>query len=441
MSDPTRGIFSRSVWLDRGGTWIAGAAVAVAAVGYAWLVDQATRIMHAGLVLSPWLPLAATPVAFTILAAVTRRYFPAAAGSGIPNTMAALQTNSVATLERLFNLKMILARIVLSATAILFGASVGREGPTVHVGAAIAYRFGRLIPHRAGRMHRRALILAGGAAGIAAAFNTPLAGIVFAIEELARSYETRASGTTLVAVLIAGIVSLAMVGDYTYFGHPQLTVTARELLLPAAAVGLAGGLLGGAFARALLSLSVDDGSVGRWRRARPLLFAFSCGLAVAIAGVLSGGSAFGTGYEPARAILEGGTTSLGFVPAKFIASLASMLAGIPGGLFAPSLAIGAGLGQLAGSVHGLADVPGLAVIGTCAYLTGATQAPMTAFIIVIEMTDLHDLVLPLMVAALISTGVSRLISGSLYHELAGRLLEGEKPTLPGPARQRAASAG
>jgi len=435
MRDTARQIFSRNTWLDRGGTWVAGGAVAMAAVGFAWLVDQATRFMHAGLAFSPWLPLVATPVAFTILAAVTQRYFPAAAGSGIPNAMAALQTNSLATLERLFNLKMILARILLSATAILFGASVGREGPTVHVGAAIAYKFGRLIPHRAGRMHRRALILAGGAAGIAAAFNTPLAGIVFAIEELARSYEARASGTTLVAVLIAGIVSLAMVGDYTYFGHPELSVLPRQLLLPAVAVGLAGGLLGGLFARLLLSLSGDGGSIDRWRRARPLVFAFTCGLIVAVAGVLSGGSAFGTGYEPARAILEGGTTSLGFVPAKFVATLTSMLAGIPGGLFAPSLAIGAGLGQLAGGIPGLGDVPGLAVIGTCAYLTGATQAPMTAFIIVMEMTGLHELVLPLMVAALVSAGASRLLSKSLYHELAEGLLEDEetaRPRLPRP---------
>jgi H+/Cl- antiporter ClcA len=432
VKDGTGELFSRDLWLERGGTWIAGAAVATAAVGYAWLVDAATHFMRAGLAVSPWLPLAATPIAFTVLAAVTHRYFPAAAGSGIPNAMAALQTNSVATLERLFNLKMIAARILLSATAILFGASVGREGPTVHVGAAIAYRFGRLIPHHAEQSRRRALILAGGAAGIAAAFNTPLAGIVFAIEELARSYEARASGTTLVAVLIAGIVSLAMVGNYTYFGHPELTAAPRDLLLPAAAVGLAGGLLGGTFARALLSFSADTGIVGGWRRGRPLVFAFTCGLVVAVAGVLSGGSAFGTGYEPARAILEGGTTSMAFVPAKFVATLTSMLAGIPGGLFAPSLAIGAGLGQLAGSLPGLTDVPGLAVIGTCAYLTGATQAPMTAFVIVMEMTGLHDLVLPLMVAALVSAGTSRLISGSLYRGLAERLVEGDETVRTGP---------
>lgn len=424
-------LFSRDSWRERAGTWLAGAAVAVAAVGFAKLVDLATALMHAGLARAFWLPLAVTPLAFAALATITARYFPAAAGSGIPNAMAALRSTSVAAVERVLDLRMIAARIVMSAIAILCGASVGREGPTVHVGAAIAYRFRRFMPHHTQLASRRALILAGGAAGIAAAFNTPLAGIVFAIEELARSYEARASGTTLVAVLIAGIVSLALVGDYTYFGHPQLTAGPAELLLQAAGIGVAGGLLGGTFSRAVLTLSADESTLSRWRRAKPVVFAFGCGLAVAVCGVLSGGSALGTGYEPARAILEGGSTSPGFVPAKFLATLASLLAGIPGGLFAPSLAIGAGFGQAAGAIPGLTDVPGLAVLGTCAYLTGVTQAPMTAFIIVMEMTGLHEAILPLMVAALLSAGTSRLVSGSLYHTLADRLLANEADSEPG----------
>lgn len=416
-------LFSGDVWRERAGSWVAGGAVAAVSVGFAKLVDAATVVLHMALAKAFWLPLVATPVAFTVLAAVTMRYFPAAAGSGIPNAMAALKAQSATTLERLFDLKMIVARIALSATAILFGASVGREGPTVHVGAAVAYRFGRWIPRYAAPLQRRTLVLAGGAAGIAAAFNTPLAGIVFAIEELARSYETRASGTTLVAVLIAGVVSLALVGDYTYFGHPVLPAAAGELFLPAAGIGIVGGLLGGLFSMLLLRFSSDTGPMAAFRRNRPMTFAFSCGMAVAVAGVLSGGSAFGTGYEPARAVLEGGTTSLGFVPAKFIATLASQMAGIPGGLFAPCLAVGAGLGQLAANLPGMPVVSGLAILGTCAFLTGVTQAPMTAFIIVMEMTGLHQLVLPLMVVALFSSTASRMLSPSLYHELADRLLD------------------
>lgn len=444
MRQAGRALLSGEIWRERAGTWLAGAAVGAPAVAYAWLVDGATRLMHAGVAVAAWLPLIVTPLAFAAIAAVTARYFPAAAGSGIPNAMAALRATQPATLERLLDLRMIAARVLLSSAAVLCGASVGREGPTVHVGAAIAYRFGRILPHRDDPGRRRALILAGGAAGVAAAFNTPLAGIVFAIEELARSYEARASGTTLVAVLIAGVVSLSIVGEYTYFGRPQVGTAAASLLLPAAGVGVAGGLLGGVFARALLGMTDGRSRLAPWSRARPVMFAFACGLTVAVAGLLSGGSAFGTGYEPARVILEGGTTSPLFVPAKFVATLASLLAGIPGGLFAPSLAIGAGLGQLAGTLPGLDDMPGLAVLGTCAYLTGATQAPMTAFIIVMEMTGLHELVLPLMVAALTAAGASRLVGGSLYHGLAQQLIEryeGGETSPRDPAARSGASGG
>lgn len=128
--------------------------------------------------------------------------------------------------------------------------------------------------------------------------------------------------------------------------------------------------------------------------------------------------------------MSAGSTSLAFVPAKFVATLASLLAGIPGGLFAPSLAIGAGLGQFANALPGLTDIAGLAVIGMCAYLTGVTQAPMTAFIIVMEMTGLYELVLPVMVVALLSATVSKLPSGSLHDGLAGRPVAGDDAANP-----------
>jgi H+/Cl- antiporter ClcA len=119
------------------------------------------------------------------------------------------------------------------------GGSIGREGPTVHVGAVIVNSVGRLMPGRRFPGQRHALVLAGGAAGVAAAFNTPLAGIVFAIEELSRSFEERASGTTLTTVILAGVAAIALVGDYTYFGLPQVTALASrvkpEVLVVAAA--------------------------------------------------------------------------------------------------------------------------------------------------------------------------------------------------------------
>src|SRR6202000_477799 len=128
-----------------------------------------------------------------------------------------------------------------------------REGPTVHVGAVIAQSFGRWMPHGDVSAQGRVLILAGGAAGIAAAFNTPLAGIVFAIEELSRSFEERASGTTLTAVVLAGVLAIALVGDYTYFGPPVVAPGAKAVSSGTFLVAIAGGLSGGLFSRLTLA--------------------------------------------------------------------------------------------------------------------------------------------------------------------------------------------
>jgi H+/Cl- antiporter ClcA len=160
-------------------------------------------------------------------------------------------------------------------------------------------------------------------------------------------------------------------------------------------------------------------------RKRPVIFAAACGLCVALCGLASGGAAYGTGYEEAKAILHGDATAgWTYAPLKFAATVLSSISGIPGGLFAPSLAVGAGLG---GTVHGF--LPGMPVgavvlIGMVAYLTGVLQAPITSFVIVTEMTQNHAMVIPLMVAALLADAASKAICrGGLYHTLAEIMLE------------------
>jgi H+/Cl- antiporter ClcA len=117
----------------------------------------------------------------------------------------------------LLSIRVMVGKIVLSVVAIAGGMTIGREGPTVQIGAAIMYNLRRLYPAGYEHMERR-LILAGAAAGLAAAFNTPLAGIVFAIEELSRSFEQRASGVVITTIIFAGLVALSINGNYTYFG-------------------------------------------------------------------------------------------------------------------------------------------------------------------------------------------------------------------------------
>jgi H+/Cl- antiporter ClcA len=278
------------------------------------------------------------------------------------------------------------------------------------------------MPHGGTSAQRRALILAGGAAGVAAAFNTPLAGIVFAIEELSRSFEERASGATLTAVVLSGVVAIAIVGDYTYFGQPVVSTAAQSVSPGTFLVALAGGLAGGLFSRlTLVGVSGLPSRLGKLRERRPALFAGLCGLVIALLGAVSGGLTYGTGYAEARSILEDHVHLPWFyAPTRALATLAASLSGVPAGLLAPSLSVGAGLGQLVADLSGQFTAVPFAILGMCGYLAGVTQAPLTSLVIVMEMTTQHAMVLPLMVTAAVATTISKLLSPPLYQTLADR---------------------
>ncbi|HME39893.1 MAG TPA: chloride channel protein [Steroidobacteraceae bacterium] len=409
-------------WKSRLLLWGAAAAVGGAAVAFAGLADIAQTALRRLVGVSTLWPWLLAPAGFFAIAWITRRYFRGAEGSGIPQTIFALRADASARGEAFLKPMVVIGRIVLAAAGLLCGGSIGREGPTVHVGAVIVHSVSRWMPHGRIEAQRRALVLAGGAAGVAAAFNTPLAGIVFAIEELSRSFEERASGTTLTAVILAGVVSIALVGDYTYFGQPTVTTQVRAITPAIVVLALACGVAGGLFSRLTLASAEGlPGILGRLRNQRPALFAGLCGLGVAAIGALSGGLTFGTGYTEARSVLETHVhLAWYYAPARALATLLSYLSGIPAGLLAPSLSVGAGFGQFIADALGQTSAVPFAILGMCGYLAGVTQAPLTSLVIVMEMTAQHAMVLPLMVTAALATAVSKLITPPLYQSLADR---------------------
>jgi H+/Cl- antiporter ClcA len=420
-------------WKARLLMWGAAAAVGAAAVAFAKIADLAQWGLKRLIAFFPYGPWLLAPLGFCAIAWLTRRYFRGAEGSGIPQTIFAIRSESGALGETFMRPMVVVGRVLLASVALLCGGSIGREGPTVHVGAVIVHSVSRWMPK--GRMagQRHAMILAGGAAGVAAAFNTPLAGIVFAIEELSRSFEERASGTTLTTVILAGVVAIALVGDYTYFGQPSVLPQAANVTLAGLVVAAATGFGGGLFSLITLKSSQRlPGVVERLRRERPVLFAGLCGLLVAALGAASGSLTYGTGYDEARSILEA-HAHLGwyYAPARALATLLSYLSGIPAGLLAPSLSVGAGFGQVLADALGEPVVP-LAILGMCGFLAGVTQAPLTSFVIVMEMTAEHAMVLPLMLTAAIGTAVSRMISKPLYQTLADRYAVPAPPPSPEP---------
>ncbi len=351
--------------------------------------------------------------------ALTRRYFPGSQGSGIPQAIAARQFSDWEARTRLLSLRLALGKILLTLLGLLTGASAGREGPTVQVGASVMHAVGRVWSGK-----HQGLILAGSAAGVAAAFNTPLAGIVFAIEEMSRSFEQRTSGLVLTTVIIAGIASLALLGNYTYFGHTSASLARLQDWAAVPLCGVSGGLLGGLFSKLVVACGRGlPGRAGRAMHDHPVIFAALCGLLVAGIGLLSGGLTYGTGYSQARHLVEGGALSHSFGILKFLATLLSTVSGIPGGIFSPSLAVGAGLGADVASLLPGTPVGAVVLLGMVAYFAGVVQAPITAFVIVLELTAGHDMAVPLMLTALIAYGTTRLIgTPPIYHALAESFL-------------------
>jgi H+/Cl- antiporter ClcA len=420
VKSASRTLLSFHHWKARVVLWGAGAAVGAAAVGFASLADVAQaafRRLHGSLPIWPWV---VAPAGFAAISWLARRFFPGAEGSGIPQTIFALRPDSGDQGALLLRPKVVAGRMLLAGAALLSGASIGREGPTVHVGAAVARYFGRWVPHAAQHGQRRALVLAGGAAGVAAAFNTPLAGIVFAIEELSRSFEERASGVALTAVILAGVISIALTGDYTYFGQPVVAAEFHSLSMGVLTLALTSGLAGGLFSRVtLIGVAAVRAHMANTHRARPVIFAALCGVAVAAIGYFASDLTYGTGYSEARSVLEGQVhLPWYYAPARAVATLAAYLSGIPAGLLAPSLSVGAGLGQIVADIGGQPTAVPFAILGMCGYLAGVTQAPLTSLVIVMEMTTQHAMVLPLMVTAALATAVSKLLSPPLYRTLA-----------------------
>ncbi len=418
------GARSRRLWLQVGLPWSAALLVGLVSVLYAHWSTDASNIFLRLIAGRSWLAFVITP-ALTVLALfLTRRWFTGSEGSGIPQVIAALhapRTEQEDTLmRRLFGVRVIVGKILVSLIGLLGGLTIGREGPTVHIGAAIMAEIRRFYPHRNAQLERR-LLLAGAAAGLSAAFNTPLAGIIFAIEELARDFESRTNGIMITAVVFSGLTSLALAGNYLYFG--QINVPENlggAFVLPVILSAALCGLFGAAFNLAVLRWRTwMPGWLVALRARRPLLYAAVIGLLVAALGVGTHGETWGSGYDQARHLLTGAAPlSAGYGLTKWGAMVVTYMAGIPGGLFSPTLSIGAGVAQWVHAVFTWA--PMAAVIALCmtGYLAAVTQSPITSFVIVMEMTNGTGMVIPMMATALVASRISAFFTPPLYEALA-----------------------
>ncbi len=417
-------LFKPTIWKTRLIFWGGAILVGVVAAIFALLGERGDHFYRALYSENPWFSFVITPLGLMLIVWLTRRFFPGAEGSGIPQTLIAIEGRGGRELaEQLLSFRIAIGKVLLTLMGLFSGASIGREGPTVHLGAAIMYSLGRYV-HLPASYLERGLIMTGGGAGIAAAFNTPIAGIIFAIEEMARSFDRRNSDMILLGVILAGMMAIYVHQDnYNYYGTSPVHLDFSWVWLGVVVCGITGGLLGGGFSYVLINGS---------RKLRPLLqqhyllVAGVCGLLIALIGILSGGHAFGTGYLEAKQIVSctgsadcAVETGLMYPVYKILATIASYLSGIPGGIFAPSLASGAGLGSGLAALFPPELASTIVILGMVGYFSGVVQTPITAFVIVMEMTDNQDLVLALMATSLIASGASKLVCKKpIYYALA-----------------------
>jgi H+/Cl- antiporter ClcA len=395
--------------------------VGLLAVGFAWMSDYAGEWNKALFSEHIWIALMLPPIVFPIALWLVNTIFWGSGGSGIPQAIKVTQHPKTRLMERLLGPRAFLGKLLITPFVLAAGAAAGREGPTVQIGAALM-AYTRRFPNIAKLFDTRSLIIAGGAAGIAAAFNTPLGGLMFAFEELGRRKTMRHTSALLMAIVLAGLVALILQGNYSYFGYSNATIDWGEEWLTICLLAVLTGIVGGLYGRSMLILVSSKSFLGNLRSRYPYWFAAGCGVILSLMALVFGVEVLGAGYEETKAALQDNEPlSPMFWLTKMIATVVSFASGVPGGVFSPTLSIGAGFGHFFAGITNTETAP-LMLLAMVGVLSAVTHCPITAFVIVLEMVDNHDLVMPLIFVSAISTQVSkRILPASIYHLLANQI--------------------
>lgn len=419
--------------------WIASAITGIIAVLYAKLFAYAEGLSVHLLQWKWWSLFVVSPVAFLLSWWLVYKVAPLAKGSGIPQVMAAIELSNPRQhllTRHLLSLKVMFIKVASSIVAVMGGAAIGREGPTIQIAASVFRQVHAWLPASWPKSSRKNMVLTGAAAGLAAAFNTPLGGIVFAIEELAKNHIRHFRTALFVAVIIAGLTAQAFMGSYLYLGFPKVNSSFGYLLLLVVLVAAIAGLIGAWLAKGMLAIL-------RWRSKlsfqQQAMHTIAAGLLMATMASGISHYALGSGKELMVHLLFEQAYQAWYVPlVRMIGPLISFPAGGAGGVFAPSLSAGAALGGITAQLLHLdvAQANVLILAGMASLLTGITRSPFTSAILVLEMTDRHSLIFHLMLAGLVANGIAYFIDRySLYDHLKHSYLheaqiEEEKSSLP-----------
>jgi CIC family chloride channel protein len=361
------------------------------------------------------------PSVGALLSGVMLYYVPGARGSGVPQVKVAYASKVMK-----FRLRDSLGKFVIGALQIGTGSSLGREGPTVQICAGVAKGMGRLAGIRPQNL--RLLLPVGAAAGIAAAFNAPIAAVTFTIEEIVGTLDQTLLSGVIVAAALAAVVERSVLGEHPVFSIPNgYGLDHASSLLVYALLGIAAALVSVAFTESLLWLRRRFNTASKlpsWLR--PAIGgAMTGGLAVAAMLLVHVGGITGGGYDVLAQALSGKFVVeilLLLGACKLIATVFSYGSGGAGGIFAPALFIGAMLGGTFGALdvdlfgHAHPEVGSFALVGMGAVFAGIIRAPITSVLIILEMTGGYGLTLPLMISNMIAYGLARQLRPTPVYE-------------------------
>ncbi|WP_209389972.1 chloride channel protein [Chryseobacterium sp. RR2-3-20] len=418
--------------------WIGSIITGFFAVMYAKIFAWGENLLHFILNWNDWMIFIIAPIGFVLSWWLVKEFAPNAKGSGIPQVMAAVELANPKEhrkIPNLLSLKIIIFKIISSVVLVIGGGAVGREGPTIQIAGSIFRKVNEYLPEWWPKISKKNMIMTGAAAGLAAAFNTPLGGIVFAVEELSKTHINYFKTALFTAVIIAGLTAQTLAGSYLYLGYPKTGDVSLMVMFPIILVAGISGILAS-------QLSVSMLKINRWKKNKlktnkaNVIFLVACALIIACISFFISQEILGSGKEIMERILfTENKHEAWYVPLlRMLGSALSFTSGGAGGIFAPALTAGASIGSvISGVIHLSPNETNVVILaGMVAFLTGITRAPFTSAIIVLEMTDRHSLIFHLMLAGMISSIASILVSRhSLYdvlkHTFLTELRSEDKP--------------
>ena len=300
---------------------------------------------------------------------------------------------------------------------IIGGGAIGREGPTIQIAGSIFRIVNRVIPSSWPKLSKKSYTLTGAAAGLAAAFNTPLGGIIFAMEELAKTHIRFFRTALFSAVIIAGLTAQGLLGPYLYLGYPNVKGLGMSIFLGVTLTAIIAGILGSLMCKIIMKIM-------KWKQSfskgKVVLFVLSAGILIAILAYFVNSSILGSGKDIMNEVLFTDNKGVGWhtVIMRIIGPIIAFNTGAAAGIFAPSLSAGASVGAFLSGMFHLegANANILILSGMVGFLTGVTRTPFTSAILVLEMTDRHSVIFYLMIAALISNIAALIIDKHSFYE-------------------------